>query len=160
MLRRIAEHELPPGSAPDVRELLAAQSQGVVSAVEQARAVKEVMTKLQAQLDQQLAGPLGEFLRTQLNSLEGLRALLDRELARVRAAHTVCVYVHPEDLGLLESAAVLEARAELDGVLTLVADAGLSRGGCVVESNVGDVDARLETRVERVRAALLEGIWK
>jgi flagellar assembly protein FliH len=60
--------------------------------------------------------------------------------------------VHPQDLELLAR----ELQPEIErGRVQLVADASLSRGGCVAESGVGTVNATLETAEESVRGALL-----
>jgi flagellar assembly protein FliH len=67
----------------------------------------------------------------------------------------VLLRVHPDDL-----AAVAAGRATLDerlgggGTLELVADETVGRHGCVVDTPVGRVDARLETQLAALRGAL------
>ena len=51
--------------------------------------------------------------------------------------------MHPQDLALIESGAGEDLRARH---VLLLADAALSRGGCVVETDMGEVDARVESR--------------
>ncbi|WP_396269940.1 FliH/SctL family protein [Ideonella sp.] len=51
--------------------------------------------------------------------------------------------MHPQDLALIESGAGDDLRARK---VLLLADAALSRGGCVVETDMGEVDARVESR--------------
>ena len=72
---------------------------------------------------------------------EHVRALVDEALTRVRRARQVRVRVHPEDARYL------------DGI-ALVTDDTLARGDCVVESELGEVDARIETRVEALARVL------
>jgi type III secretion protein L len=66
--------------------------------------------------------------------------------------------VHPDDL-----AAVMPARAGLaerlggDATLELVADEGVERHGCVVDTSVGRVDARLATQLAALRRSLAGG---
>lgn len=74
-------------------------------------------------------------------------------LARVRDARETRLRVHPEDRILLPTADQLCARHGLRGVLTLLEDATLTRGGCVLQSTDGTLDARVETRVGRLLAA-------
>jgi type III secretion protein L len=65
--------------------------------------------------------------------------------------------VHPEDLAALELArAALAARLGDHAVLELVADEGVERYGCIVETSVGRVDARLATQLAALRRALGE----
>lgn len=42
------------------------------------------------------------------------------------------------------------------GTLTIEADPAVARGGCVLETDAGDVDARIEERLAMLHAALLE----
>jgi flagellar assembly protein FliH len=80
-----------------------------------------------------------------------LRAVREA-LGELGAGGRVRVCVPEED-----EAAVSEQRAALFGVLRetaeiqIVPDARLHRGGCVVQTDKGEVDARLETRLASVR---------
>ncbi len=67
------------------------------------------------------------------------------------SARHITLRVHPDDQPLVEDGAgeVLAARGA-----RLVADATIERGGCLVESNIGIIDATLETRWRRAAAAL------
>ncbi|CAM5190486.1 Flagellar assembly protein FliH OS=Castellaniella defragrans OX=75697 GN=HNR28_000402 PE=3 SV=1 [Castellaniella defragrans] len=58
--------------------------------------------------------------------------------------------LHPEDLELVQAA--LEPPP--DAAYRLVADEQMSRGGCLVETPQGSIDATLETRWQRITAAL------
>jgi type III secretion system HrpE/YscL family protein len=67
----------------------------------------------------------------------------------------VCLRVHPEDLPALEPRrAGLLGRLGAGAVLTFAADDRVGRGGCVVETPVGRVDARLETQIAALERAL------
>ncbi|MCX8004092.1 MAG: FliH/SctL family protein [Burkholderiaceae bacterium] len=61
------------------------------------------------------------------------------------------IYVHPDDYALL--AAELHGDALLKGC-QFIADAGIERGGCRVETALSEVDATVATRWRRVLAAL------
>lgn len=89
---------------------------------------------------------------------EALRLSPDLVNAAVRSAldlakrgGPLAVAVHPADAPLLSGAA-------LEVITTLGAsiehDPTLTRGGCVVRSTLGTVDARVETRIETVSAIL------
>lgn len=67
------------------------------------------------------------------------------------SARHVTVRVHPDDHPLVAQGAaeVLDARGA-----RLVADAAVTRGGCLVESDIGIIDASIETRWRRAAAAL------
>ena len=67
------------------------------------------------------------------------------------SARHITVRVHPDDHPLVAEGAgeLLAARGA-----RLAADAGVARGGCIVESNIGLVDASIETRWRRAAAAI------
>jgi flagellar assembly protein FliH len=67
------------------------------------------------------------------------------------SAEHITLRVHPDDHGFvaLGAADVLAARGA-----RLLSDPAMSRGGCLVESDIGVIDATLETRWRRAAASL------
>ncbi|MEF7613068.1 FliH/SctL family protein [Aquincola sp. MAHUQ-54] len=67
------------------------------------------------------------------------------------SARHIRVFVHPEDLPLVASGAAeaLEARGA-----RLMPSGQLQRGGCLIESDVGRIDARIDTRWAQAAAVL------
>lgn len=59
------------------------------------------------------------------------------------SARHIRIYVHPDDLGLVQGGAgeALAARQA-----RLLSDPALSRGGCRIDSDLGSIDASIETR--------------
>ena len=80
-----------------------------------------------------------------------------RALDILTERESVIVRIHPSDAEALrnEKITLLE---EFDGVrqMTLQTDASLSPGGCVVETDLVEIDGRLEAQWEAIRAALLD----
>lgn len=74
---------------------------------------------------------------------ERIRSIVREASERVRRASRVRVRVSPADCAAL---------GPLDA--EIVEDPSVERGGCVVESDLGDVDARLEVRLEALARAL------
>lgn len=85
--------------------------------------------------------------------LEAVRGALRGILERER----VTVLVHPDDLDLLRAASE-ELRASLGGIehCEIQAERRVARGGAMVRYADGLVDARIETKLERAREAVLE----
>jgi type III secretion system HrpE/YscL family protein len=76
-------------------------------------------------------------------------------LERVRRARSVSLRVHPDDHAALEAALpAIRERATVSGTLRVEPDAGVARGGCVVHSDVGSLDARVETQLAAIARAL------
>jgi flagellar assembly protein FliH len=67
------------------------------------------------------------------------------------SARHITVRVHPDDHALIAQGAA-ESLAARGG--RLVADSAISRGGCIVESDIGIIDASIETRWRRAAGAL------
>ena len=78
-----------------------------------------------------------------LDSVQGaLRGIVERE--------RVIIMVNPDDLEIVKGAAE-ELKATLGGIehCVIEAERRVGRGGCIVRTPVGDVDARVETKLER-----------
>jgi flagellar assembly protein FliH len=87
-----------------------------------------------------------------LDTIRGvLRAVLERD--------RLVLEVNPEDLALVQ-AGVGEIAARLGGIreLEVVAEPRVSRGGCVVRTTEGEVDASLGSQLERAREVMLAAL--
>jgi flagellar assembly protein FliH len=121
------------------------------------RSTGEQLDALQQQMAQALAGAAIELARQIVRSelatrpelvatvaLEGLDTLL-------LSARHITLRVHPDDHALVAAGAAddLAARGA-----RLIGDVSVTRGGCVVESDLGVIDASIEARWHRAAAAL------
>ena len=75
-------------------------------------------------------------------------------ISRLKGVRSLKVFAHPEDTETL-SKHLGNALDERPEHLEIAADAHIGRGGCVVDSERGSVDARMESQMERISAALL-----
>ena len=119
------------------------------------------------ELQQQMAGALADaavslarqVVRGELQANAQQVAAVAQEAieALLLSARHVTVRVHPDDQPLVAQGAaeILDARGA-----RLVADAAVTRGGCLVESDIGIIDASIESRWRRAAAALgSEAAW-
>ena len=90
-----------------------------------------------------------KMLGTAAVSRDGIHALVHEAARHAAGAQQVTVRLHPADL------AALQAAGGLDAATQWAADKSIELGGCVVETEGGTLDARLETQVERLRATVL-----
>jgi flagellar assembly protein FliH len=171
----------PPPPPPDPRELLAAArnagyQDGLRDGMASAEAFKQtharqVATQVGALVQgfdaafQQLEAEMAEQLKQAAVALarQIVRAELTQEpahIARIAAeavealllsARHVRLRVHPEDLPLVEAGAA-EALAARGA--SLLPDPAVSRGGCLVESDIANVDALIENRWRQAAALL------
>ena len=70
----------------------------------------------------------------------------------VRSSQHVTLSLHPDDASLLAGSGAAEALASRSG--RIVADAAVARGGCIVASELGAVDATVATRWQRAVATV------
>jgi flagellar assembly protein FliH len=85
--------------------------------------------------------------------LEVVRNALDRAVGWGKAT----IQVNPEDYAFLEEhRLLLNEEGEEVSLARFDANPSITRGGCVLESNFGEIDARLEKQIEAVDNALRE----
>jgi len=119
------------------------------------------------QLHEQLAQVLattatqlaGQVVRSEIAARPDLIAGVAQEAieALLMSARHITLRVHPEDHPLVAQGI---GETLVSKGVRLVTDATLTRGGCIVESDIGAIDATLQTRWERAAAALgCESTW-
>jgi flagellar assembly protein FliH len=99
-----------------------------------------------------LAGAIAVEPERVVESVRGaLRGLVERE--------RITVLVHPDDLELVREA-MDGLRATLGGIehCEVQAERRVSRGGCVVRTPDGDIDARVETKLQRAREVVEQAL--
>ncbi|NGO37890.1 hypothetical protein G4L39_00525 [Limisphaera ngatamarikiensis] len=136
------------------RNELAEMQRGVLDALR--RAVPEVLRQAESMLI-----PLAlEAARRIVAEVPIDAALVERVVREAlrQAGDTaeVTVRLHPEDLALLRQhgSSLLEGSAG-SAPLRFVASEEVGRGGCVVQTRFGLIDARRETKLEQLRQTLL-----
>ena len=96
---------------------------------------------------------IGEHLAADPALISSIVADTIRELEPSTAIE---VHLHPEDIAIVEaSRAELERLVQGHGAVTLLPDATVDRGGVILVSPVGEVDARIETKLSVLETAFL-----
>ena len=76
-------------------------------------------------------------------------------LERVRDQNQIIIHVSPDDYEfILQSRRQLQAVVGAEQTLTLTADAVLTKGGCLIETSFGTVEAGIDTQLESIRRVL------
>jgi flagellar assembly protein FliH len=110
--------------------------------------VPEELTRLGVRIAEKL---LGEALRLDPSTVT---RIVGECLRRSAGAKRIVLRVHPSDLALVESAMPrLRALAESE-CLALEPDPSLEAGGCLVETEVGQVDGRISAQLREIEKAL------
>jgi len=86
-----------------------------------------------------------------------VQTLVRVALSRVSGKSAVTICLNPEDHGYL-----LERRADLSQSegrdIALLADKSIERGGCLIQTVCGDIDARIEEEFREVEHSFFEGV--
>ncbi len=94
-----------------------------------------------------------QIVRSELQARPALVAQVAGEAldTLLLSARHITLRVHPEDVPLVQQGAadVLAARGA-----RVIADGAIGRGGCLVESDIGSIDATIDTRWRQAEAAL------
>lgn len=109
------------------------------------RAAEETAVRLALALTRKLAGHLANV------DDDLVRHSVSRALAKVSDQQRIVVRVHPDDHGALERCREQWRTAvEHPDGLHLEADAAVGRGGCLIETGLGEIDATLECQIDRL----------
>lgn len=86
---------------------------------------------------------------------ERIVAIVGEVLGRARRAAAVTVAVHPEDAATLRALhSQLVERAGRPAKLAIHEDPSITRGGCLVQTDLGELDARIEVQLDALARAL------
>jgi flagellar biosynthesis/type III secretory pathway protein FliH len=144
------------GRAEALREL----SQTVQVLRNAARAYESEKLRLSGDADEQsvtLALAIAKkILGREIRDGEAIRGVLRRALTQAPARQALRARLNPDDLRMIESTRdqLRKINEPLPEELVLCADPHIARGGCVLESAAGQVDARLETQLGLIEQAL------
>lgn len=123
------------------------------------RVQAELTKRSEAEATQAALLVAGQLLGSTLEvEPDKIAALLKPHLTRMRRAQRLTLCLHPDDATWLEqhpeTLSELREQHTIASSLELRRDPSIMRGGCVLESNIGELDARIETRLQLLAAAL------
>lgn len=84
-------------------------------------------------------------------SPEPLFAMVKSAVRRLGDARRVTLRLHPDDATLLESKEVRQRIGLTLMQVEVIADARLGRGDCVIDSEVGSIDGRIDARLDELK---------
>jgi flagellar assembly protein FliH len=135
--------------APSAQALAAALSSARAREVEVAERIERDAVVLAVGIAQKVvAGAIAVEPERVLDVIRGaLRAIVERE--------SVVLQVNPDDLELVRDA-LGEVAASLGGIdhLEVQGERRVERGGALLRTSVGEVDARVQTKLEKAQAAV------
>jgi flagellar assembly protein FliH len=151
----------PPGPSTEQLEAFRAEAlQRVAHAVEVLKLQAERLAE-QARADALEIGfrVARRILEAELSSSpEPFFALVRSALKRAGESRKVTVRVHPQDARVLAPALARDGLGVASATVEVVQDPSLSPGDCVVDTDFGKVDGRLQTRLEELHQAAVAAV--
>ena len=115
------------------------------------RAVPQVIKETETGLISLALEAAGRVVAGLPISVELVEAVVGEALRQVEATAQVVVQLHPEDLELLQRHdSKLLAGSPESGSLRFITAAEVTRGGCLVQTRFGLIDARREAKLEQL----------
>jgi flagellar biosynthesis/type III secretory pathway protein FliH len=155
-LREQAEPPPPSGPTPEQLAAFRAEAlQQVAHAVEVLRLQAERLAE-QARADALEIGFVvaRRVLQAELStSPDALFSLVRSALQRAGDSRKISVRVHPQDAQALAPALAKGGLGVSTATVELAPDASLSPGDCIVDTDFGKIDGRLETRLDELHRA-------
>ncbi len=121
------------------------------------RAVPEVVQQTESALIQIALESAQKIVAGLPITPELVERVVKEAVGQTKETAEVTIQLHPEDLALLRKhqSAILQGLPEA-GPLRFVGSPEVSRGGCLVQTRFGLVDARRETKIEQLQKSLTE----
>jgi flagellar assembly protein FliH len=154
-----------------------AREEGLAEGLSEARAMVAPALEAVAEAERQIRAREEDFLRSaERSAVELALAIAEKivgatvsarpetvlevvggALLRTATRHRLVIEVNPEDLELV-SASAEGLAARLGGVqrLDVVAERRIERGGCIVRTEEGEIDARIGSQLERLAELMTE----
>lgn len=163
-LRRKVEHEAYERGRQDGERALSAQlleQRGELLELQQGifAALQSAVSQVVQQTEQQLLNVALEAAKKIVAGLDISQELVERvvreAVAEVEDGAEITIQLHAADLALLRKhqSPVLQGLPNA-GPLRFVASGEVTRGGCLVQTRFGVLDARRETKLEQLRESL------
>lgn len=131
--------------------------------------VTELLVKARTEYDAALKNASKDMLNLAFKIAEkiiGKSLELDRNLIMdivaqalqtVRQSRRITIHVNPEDAKTLKAGKEVLAETLGQGrMIDIAEDKKVERGGCIIESEIGKVEAQLQTQLERLKKVLSE----
>jgi type III secretion protein L len=96
-----------------------------------------------------------KIIGRELERNQAITDIVKTALRQVRQSRTVTIRLNPADLPVTQADRDRLGRSDQNRFIELVADPQVGGGGCVIETESGSIDARLETQFRILEDALL-----
>lgn len=115
---------------------------------------KEVTAKLESEVVELALEIAKKIVAREINTdREVVLAVTRTALTKLHARTLASVHLHPDDLVFVQEN---RDRLNFHGSLELIEDKSITPGGCLIHTDSGDIDARIESQFDEIAHGLLE----
>lgn len=155
-LKQAYERGLAAGKEEARRELasaLAAVEKMSAALQREAVEMRQAADRLSTQLALRIAA---KVIGQEVSQAETVKHMIGTALVSVPLEEGLTIRLNPQDLAVLEPlrGKLLKTGVELPKDVVLTGDPGIERGGCIIGSRLGQMDARVETQMAFIKRAL------
>jgi flagellar assembly protein FliH len=146
----------------DVRAELKEEADAQVAELrEELAATIAEISGLKEEISAQAETQLVELALEIAKKVVGREVMFDREIAftlvkvslsRLQTHSAARIHLHPEDFAFVNAQ---RERLNFHGALEIIEDRSISLGGCLIRTDTGDIDARIESQFEEIAHNLL-----
>jgi flagellar assembly protein FliH len=92
-----------------------------------------------------------KIIRREIEKSSPVLKIIDESLRKIISANETVIKLNPQDMSLVESG-LSEIGVRLNSSnIRLEADERIERGGCLIETEIGNVDGRISSQVENLK---------
>lgn len=118
-------------------------------------AVPEMLKEAEQAIKELAISVAQKFVATCPVTEQRIQALVQEALSGIQRSCKATVFLHPEDLILINQSEGSIANGLIDAQqITFKAASGMTRGGCRIETDFGDIDATMETKTKQINSLL------
>ncbi len=95
-----------------------------------------------------------KILKRELEQKSIIAEILDKHLNKVIGANDIIIKLNPSELSIVEKTS--KEKMEKIGIsrIRFEASEGIQKGGCLIETEIGNLDARIESQLNEITKAL------
>lgn len=111
---------------------------------EQVQKINEFVLQLSFQIAEKI-------IRREIDKESPVLKIVDEALRKLTSANEVTIKLNPTDLKLVESHLSIINRKINSGNIRLEADERIEKGGCFIETEIGNSDGRISSQIENIK---------
>jgi len=112
--------------------------------IEQVQKINEFVLQLSFQIAEKI-------IRREIDKDSPILKVVDESLKKLTSANEATIKLNPNDFSLVESHLSLINKKLSSGNIRLEADERIEKGGCFIETEIGNADGRVTTQIENIK---------